>query len=62
MRKRDCGSRHGVHRMDRNLIDMTVADTAAALAWTAPQIVEIEIEAITAAGAGGANDGVTTAS
>ena len=48
--------------MDRNLIDMTVADTAAALAWTAPQIVEIEIEAITAAGAGGANDGVTTAS
>lgn len=48
--------------MNRNLTEMTVAETAATLVWTAPQIVEIDIEAITAAGAGAANDGVTTAS
>ncbi|MES1971435.1 MAG: hypothetical protein V4472_03190 [Pseudomonadota bacterium] len=49
--------------MDRNFIDGIVEDTAAAKpVWTVPQIVETDIAAITAAGAGAAGDGVTTAS
>lgn len=49
--------------MDRNFVDGIVEDTASTKsAWIAPQVGETDIAAITAAGAGSANDGVTTAS
>lgn len=49
--------------MDRNFIDGIVEDTVSAKSvWTVPQIVETDIAAVTAAGAGAAGDGVTTSS
>lgn len=49
--------------MEQNFHEAPVTDSASdKLVWTAPQVVVSDIEAITAAGAGGLNDGVTTAS
>lgn len=48
--------------MDRNLVEGTVDDVSAKPIWAAPQIIETDIDAITAAGSGTGGDGVTTSS
>lgn len=49
--------------MEQNFREAPVVEAASdKVVWNAPQIVVSDIEAITAAGAGAAGDGVTTAS